>query len=375
MKPIQMVDLVSQYERIKPEIDSALFKAIYGSQYINGPEVKSFQQNLAAYLGVKRVIPCANGTDALQIALMALELPADTEVIVPAFNYVATVEVIALLGFKPVFVDVDEDTFSLLPHQVKAAITPRTKVIMPVHLFGQCAPMNEIMQIAKDHQLWVVEDTAQAIGSVYQKAPYLGCKAGTIGHIGTTSFFPSKNLGCMGDGGAIYTQNEELADRMAMIAGHGQKQKYQYERVGVNSRLDTLQAALLDVKLKYLDQYIDARRRAASYYREHLSKLQDLKLPVESPDSSHVYHQFTITLKSGDRQELIKKLQEKGIPTMIYYPSPLHLQQAYAYLGYSKGSFPVAERLSERVFSLPMHTELDENQLDYICSTIKSILG
>jgi UDP-2-acetamido-2-deoxy-ribo-hexuluronate aminotransferase len=373
MKPIQMVDLVSQYERIKPEIDAALFKAIYGSQYINGPEVKSFQLNLANYLGVKRVIACANGTDALQIALMALELPSDSEVIVPAFNYVATVEVIALLGFKPVFVDVDPDTFSLLPEQVLKAITPKTRVIMPVHLFGQCAPMSEIMSIASRHKLWVVEDTAQAIGSTYQIEPFKDQKAGTIGHIGTTSFFPSKNLGCMGDGGAIYTNDEELADRMAMIAGHGQKQKYQYERVGVNSRLDTLQAALLDVKLRYLDGYITARRKASAYYREQLSSLDRFKLPYEHPRSTHVYHQFTITLLQGERAPLLQQLQEVGIPTMIYYPSPLHLQKAYAYLGYKKGDFPVSEQLSETVFSLPMHTELGEDQLQFICEKMKEL--
>jgi dTDP-4-amino-4,6-dideoxygalactose transaminase len=304
---------------------------------------------------------------------MALELPSDSEVIVPAFNYVATVEVIALLGFKPVFVDVDPDTFSLLPEQVLKAITPKTRVIMPVHLFGQCAPMSEIMSIASRHKLWVVEDTAQAIGSTYQIEPFKDQKAGTIGHIGTTSFFPSKNLGCMGDGGAIYTNDEELADRMAMIAGHGQKQKYQYERVGVNSRLDTLQAALLDVKLRYLDGYIAARRKASAYYREQLSSLDRFKLPYEHPRSTHVYHQFTITLLQGERAPLLQKLQEVGIPTMIYYPSPLHLQKAYAYLGYKKGDFPVSEQLSETVFSLPMHTELGEDQLQFICEKMKEL--
>ncbi|WP_205503279.1 DegT/DnrJ/EryC1/StrS family aminotransferase [Rufibacter psychrotolerans] len=372
MNQLQMVDLKGQYQRLKPQIDAAMQAVVDSTAFINGPQVKTFAQNLAQYLQVNHVIPCANGTDALQIALMALDLPAGGEVIVPAFNYVATAEVIALLGLKPVFVDVLPDTFCIDPAKARAAVTEKTVAIMPVHLFGQCAPMEEIMDLAIAQELFVIEDNAQAIGAQYVDAEGGTSFAGTIGHIGTTSFFPSKNLGCMGDGGAIFTQDEELATTLQQIANHGQHKKYHYSRVGVNSRLDTLQAALLDVKLTQLDDFILRRQKAAAAYDAHFAEVEQTKIPTLAPYSSHVFHQYTLQVPADKRDALKAYLQEKGIPSMVYYPVPLHLHEAYAYLGYKAGDFPVSEELCGKVISLPMHTELTEEQQTYIAEAVVS---
>ncbi|WP_343049813.1 DegT/DnrJ/EryC1/StrS family aminotransferase [Rufibacter quisquiliarum] len=374
MNQLQMVDLKGQYQRLKPQIDAAMQAVVDSTAFINGPQVKEFSQHLAQYLQANHVIPCANGTDALQIALMALDLPAGGEVIVPAFNYVATAEVIALLGLKPVFVDVLPDTFCLDPDRVRAAITDKTVAIMPVHLFGQCAPMEEIMDLAIAQELFVIEDNAQAIGAEYIDAEGGTSFAGTIGHVGTTSFFPSKNLGCMGDGGAIFTQDEELAVVLQQIANHGQHKKYHYSRVGVNSRLDTLQAALLDVKLQHLDDFILRRQKAAMNYDSAFVEVEGIKIPTLAPYSSHVFHQYTVQVSAGKRDALKAHLQEQGIPSMVYYPVPLHLHDAYAYLGYQAGDFPVAEGLCHTVLSLPMHTELTQEQQQYIANAVIEFL-
>lgn len=366
MTPIQMVDLLGQYQQIKPEIDAAIGQVLESTAFINGPEVKMFAQELAAYLHLKHVIPCANGTDALQVAIMALGLPAGSEIIVPAFNYVATAEVIALLGMTPVFVDVEPHFFGIDTTQIEAKISSKTAAIMPVHLFGQCADMEAVLAIAQKHNLYVIEDVAQAIGAKYTFADGSVHTAGSMGHVSTTSFFPSKNLGCMGDGGAIFTNDDTIAAQLQMIANHGQKQKYNYETVGVNSRLDTIQAALLRVKLRYLDQYTQARQQAATYYDDAFAAAQGLKIPARSPQSTHVFHQYTLQVKDGYRDKLKQYLADKQVPSMVYYPSPLHLQKAYAYLGYKEGSMPVAELLCKNVISLPMHTELSAEQLAYI---------
>lgn len=367
---IQMVDLIGQYSKIQNEIDEVVFKVIRSANFINGPEVGSFKNNLESYLGVKKVIPCANGTDALQIAMMALNLKPDDEVIVPAFTYVATAEVIALLGLTPVWVDVDPNTFNIDPALFEAAITAKTKAVVPVHLYGQCAEMENIMNIAKRHNIHVIEDTAQAIGAEYTFSDGRKFKAGTIGDIGCTSFFPSKNLGCFGDGGAIYTNDELLGEKIRMIANHGQAVKYQHSLVGVNSRLDTLQSAILDVKLKYLNQYCEARSNAASVYDNLLDKIGQIQTPVRLKSSSHVFHQYTLIIKDGSRDALKSYLSEKGIPSMIYYPIPMHLQKAYLSKKYTEGSFPISEKLSNSVISLPMHTELDMETLGYISDMI-----
>lgn len=365
-----MVDLFSQYEKIKPEVDKAIQNVIDTSAFINGPDVKAFATELANWLDVKHVIPCANGTDALQIAIMALGIPRGCEIIVPAFNYVATAEVIALLDMVPVFVDVLPGTFGIDPEKAEAAITSKTAAIMPVHLFGQCADMNAILTLANKHNIYVIEDCAQAIGAKYTTSDGNVYSAGTMGHVGTTSFFPSKNLGCMGDGGAIFTNNSSLAGTIQQIANHGQKKKYNYAVVGVNSRLDTLQAALLRVKLRQLDGYIHARVKAAHYYDNAFDKNDNILVPVRNPNSTHVFHQYTIQLLNTDREAVKAKLGELGIPTMVYYPGPLHLQEAYRYLNYGPGSFPIAENLCTQVLSLPMHTELDNEQLAYISHSI-----
>jgi UDP-2-acetamido-2-deoxy-ribo-hexuluronate aminotransferase len=371
MRAIQMVDLFSQYQVIKSEVDAAMQKVIEKSAFINGYAVKEFAYNLAKYVQTKHVIPCANGTDALQIAFSALDLPKDAEFIVPSFNYVAAVEVGVFLGYKPVFVDSLFGTYNVDVSQIEQAITPKTKVIVAVHLFGQCADMEKIMQIAAKHNLYVIEDTAQAIGAKYTNNKGEVKSAGTMGHIGTTSFFPSKNLGCMGDGGAIFTDNDDLAKKMHCIANHGQEVKYTYKMVGINSRLDTLQAAILDVKLKYLDKYTAARQEVANFYDNALKNNDLLHIPQRNLQSSHVFHQYTLQTTSKEkRNEIVAKLAEKQIPTMIYYPSPLHLQEAYQNFGHKKGDFPVAEQLSETVFSLPMHTELSVEQLNYIVENL-----
>ncbi len=369
MKKIQMVDLISQYNHIKEDVDQAVLDVIRSSAYINGPEVKSFQKELEEYLNAKHVIPCANGTDALQIAMMALGLKPGDEVITATFTYVATAEVIALLGLKPVLVDVHPDTFQIEPEKIRGAITAKTKAIVPVHLFGQCAPMEEIMEIAKAHGLYVIEDTAQAIGAEYTFGNGKKAKAGTIGDIGATSFFPSKNLGCFGDGGAIFTQSDELAQKLRMIANHGQSVRYYHDEVGVNSRLDSIQAAILRQKLPHLDQYNARRRRAAEFYNTSFAHEPRLKTPALAENSTHVFHQYTLQLE-GDRQAMIDHLASKNIPAMIYYPVALHMQKAYRDERYKEGDFPVTEQLVNTVFSLPMHTELNDEQLVYITQSV-----
>jgi UDP-2-acetamido-2-deoxy-ribo-hexuluronate aminotransferase len=371
MSKIQMVDLLSQYNKIKSQVDKAIIDVVESSAYINGPELKSFQQELEDYLKVKHVIPCANGTDALQIAMMALGLKPGDEVITATFTYVATAEVIALLGLKPVLVDVDADTFGLNPEQVRASITPKTKAIVPVHLFGQCANMDAIMEIAKEHKLFVVEDTAQAIGASYTFKNGETKMAGTMGDIGTTSFFPSKNLGCYGDGGAIFTNSDHLASEMRMIANHGQSVRYYHDRIGVNSRLDSIQAAILRCKLPHLDAYCDARRAAADFYDKAFAEVPEIKTPVRDAQSTHVFHQYTLQLSEGiGRDELVDYLQAQEIPCMIYYPVALHMQTAYRDDRYTDGSFPVTESLVQSVFSLPMHTELTNEQLTKITTAV-----
>jgi len=369
-RKIQMVDLKTQYEKIKTEVDEAIQTVISNTTFINGPEVKAFAAELESYLAVKHVIPCGNGTDALQIAMMALDLKPGDEVITADFTYVATAEVIALLGLTPVLVDVNPDTFDIDVKAIEKAITPKTKAIVPVHLFGQCADMNSIMTLAKKHNLFVIEDVAQAIGADYTLADGLRKKAGTIGTIGCTSFFPSKNLGCYGDGGAIYTNDEALAKKCRMIANHGQSVQYVHDSIGCNSRLDTIQAAILRVKLKRLDQYAAARNKAASYYDKAFANHPKIKTPVRVKNSTHVFHQYTLQLNGVDRTKLRESLAAKDIPAMIYYPIPLHLQKAYMDPRYKQGDFPVTEKLCESVISLPMHTELDEETLKYITDSV-----
>lgn len=365
-----MVDLKGQYQKIKAEIDTAIQEVINTTSFINGYSVKVFSENLQKYLDVKHVIPCANGTDALQIALMSLGLKSGDEIITADFTFIATVEVVALLGLKLKFVDVDKDTFNLNPKEVEKAITSKTKAIVPVHMFGQAANMEAIMQIAKKHNLHVIEDTAQAIGGDYICADGNTKKLGTIGTIGCTSFFPSKNLGCFGDGGAIFTNDDDLAIKLKQITNHGSKVKYFHDEIGVNSRLDSIQAAILNVKLKYLDKYILERQKAANYYDNAFKNNTKIQVPTRDKKSTHVFHQYTLQLNGIDRDGLKEHLNSKGIPAMIYYPYPLHLQKAYKYLGYKETDFPVTEDLSNRVLSLPMHTELSEKQLKYITETV-----
>ncbi len=370
MKNIQMVDLKSQYEKIKPEVDKGIQEVIDSTTFIKGGKVAEFQKNLEKYLDVKHVIPVGNGTDALQIALMALGLKPGDEVITPVFTFIATAEVVALLGLTPVMVDVDYDTFNLSVESLKKAITPRTKAIVPVHLFGQNAGMEEILEIAKAHNLFVIEDACQSIGSVYTFSDGRKVRSGCIGDIGCTSFFPSKNLGCFGDGGALFTNDDTLAKKIRVIANHGMETRYYHDEVGVNSRLDSIQAAVLDVKLKHLDEYTASRQKAANFYNSAFSSSEKLIVPAVSENSTHVFHQYTLKLKDVDRSELQNFLKEKGIPAMIYYPVPLHLQKAFENAGYKKGDFPVAEELCNCVLSLPMHTELDEDQLKYITTSV-----
>ncbi len=368
-KKIQMVDLIGQYEKIQPEIDKAVLDVIRSSAYINGPEVKAFKAELEAYLGVKHVIPCANGTDALQIAMMALGLKPGDEVITADFTYVATAEVIGLLGLVPVLVDVYPDTFDINIEAIEKAITPKTKAIVPVHLFGQCADMDRLMALAKKHNLFVIEDTAQAIGAEYMSADGKTRKAGTIGDVGCTSFFPSKNLGCFGDGGAIFTNDDDLASKMQMICNHGQSTLYYHDVIGVNSRLDSIQAAILRIKLRHLDEYAAARNAAASFYDKALAHPK-IKTPARAKNSTHVFHQYTLQLDGIDRTKLREFLATKNIPAMIYYPVPLHLQKAYLDPRYQAGDFPVTEKLCASVISLPMHTELDTETLTYITDSV-----
>jgi UDP-2-acetamido-2-deoxy-ribo-hexuluronate aminotransferase len=370
MKKIQMVDLRSQYLHIKPEIDKGIQDVIDSCAFINGPAVKNFQENLEKYLGIKHVIPCANGTDALQVSMMALGLKPGDEVITTSFTFIATAEVIALLQLTPVLVDVDPGTFNIDLKSIEKAITPKTKAIVPVHLFGQCAPMEEIMDLAKKHNLFVIEDNCQAIGSDYIFKDGSKKKAGTIGHIGCTSFFPSKNLGCYGDGGAIFTNDDELAKQIRIIVNHGMVVRYYHDLIGVNSRLDSIQAAILNVKLARLDEYASKRRSAADFYDKAFSGNPKLATPVRYSKSTHVFHQYTLLLKDVDRDALIAHLNSKDIPAMIYYPVPLHLQKAYLDPRYKPGDFPVTEALCASVVSLPMHTELDNEQLNHITSSL-----
>ncbi len=365
-----MVDLKGQYSKIKPEIDSAIQEVIDNTEFINGSAVKNFQKNLEHFLSVKHVIPCANGTDALQIAMQALGLQQGDEVITSDFTFIATVEVIALLGLKPVLADVDPDTFLLTPENIEKLITPKTKAIVPVHLFGQCCDMEKIMDIAKKYNLFVIEDAAQAIGADFTFSNGKVQKAGTIGHVGCTSFFPSKNLGCFGDGGALFTNDDEIAAMLRSVANHGMKVRYYHDHIGVNSRLDTIQAAILNVKLKYLDEYNAARQKAAAFYDNAFKDNSKIQTPVRVGNSNHIFHQYTLVAKGVDRDALKSQLQEKGIPAMVYYPVPMHLQNAYKYLGYKENDFPVSENLCKIVISLPMHTELDKEQLEYISKTI-----
>jgi len=375
MKNIQMVDLKSQYEKIWEEVNAGIQEVIDTTAFIKGGKVNEFQRNLETYLNVKHVIPVANGTDALQIALMTLGLKPGDEVITPTFTFIATAEVVALLGLTPVVVDVDFDTFNISIESLKKAITPKTKAIVPVHLFGQNADMEAILAIAKEHNLFVVEDACQSIGSVYTFSDGRSVQSGCMGDIGCTSFFPSKNLGCFGDGGAIFTNNDELAAKMRAIANHGMVVRYYHDMVGVNSRLDSIQAAVLDVKLKFLDTYCANRLAAADYYDTAFAVTDKLITPARSPKSTHVFHQYTLKLNGVDRAALIKYLSDKGIPAMIYYPVPLHLQKAYQDSRYNAGDFPIAEKLSECVMSLPMHTELTEDQLEYIAKSVLEYLA
>ncbi len=374
MRPIQMVDLKQQYAKIKNDIDTAIHDVLDSAAFINGKAVTDFAANLSQYLDVKHVIPCANGTDALQIAMMALELEPGCEVITPSFTYIATTEVVALLRLKPVFAEVDAKTFCLDPADLEKKISAKTKAIVPVHLYGQAAPMEEIMRIAEKHNLCVIEDNAQAIGSSYT---YNGVKkkTGTIGTIGATSFFPSKNLGCYGDGGAIFTNDDALANKLKMIANHGQSKRYYHDVVGCNSRLDSVQAAVLNIKLKHLDNYIAARRRAADHYDQAFAGHPKITRPHRAPYSHHVFHQYTLLLEGADRNGLNEFLASKKIPSMIYYPVPAHRQQMFASFGSASQHLPVTDWLTERVISLPMHTELDDEQLQYISSSVLEFLN
>ena len=375
MRTIEMVDLKSQYAKIKSEIDSKIAEILSSAAFINAPVVQEFQHSLEAYLGVKHVIPCGNGTDALQLALMALGLQRGDEVITVPFTFMATAEVIVLLGLTPVFVDVEYDTFNMDVSQLEAAITPRTKAILPVHLFGQCCNMEAILNIAKKHNLHVVEDACQSIGATVTFSNGTVKHAGTMGDVGCTSFFPSKNLGCYGDGGAIFTNDDVLAQRLRALANHGMTTRYVHDMIGVNSRLDSLQAAILSVKLKYLDEYSAARQAAAAYYNQALSDHKNIEIPTVKPFTSHVYHQYTLKLKNIDRQSVIDNMRANGIPVMVYYPVPLHRQKAFASFALSAGSYPIAETLSQCVLSLPMHSELDCEQLDYVVRKLVAMIN
>ncbi|KAB1153906.1 DegT/DnrJ/EryC1/StrS family aminotransferase [Tenacibaculum aiptasiae] len=375
MKKIQMVDLQSQYQNIKDVVDASIQEVLNSSAYINGPYVKEFQADLEKYLGVKHVIPCANGTDALQIAMMGLGLEQGDEVITADFTFAATVEVIGLLKLTPVLVDVEPDTFNMDIEALKKAITPKTKAIVPVHLFGQCANMEAVLAVAKEHNLFVIEDNAQAIGADYTFSDGTKKKAGTMGNVGTTSFFPSKNLGCYGDGGAIFTNDDELAHTLRGMVNHGMYKRYYHDVIGVNSRLDSVQAAVLKAKLPLLDSYCDARRKAAMYYTEAFATNANIITPAISVFSTHVFHQYTLRITNGKRDELHQHLLENNIPNAIYYPVPLHAQKAYQDDRYNEDDFTITNQLIDEVISLPMHTELSEEQLSFITKTVNEFVG
>lgn len=380
MRPIQMVDTKNQYHKIKPEIDNAVLQVMESSAFINGKIVQDFAAHLSSYLDVKHTIPCANGTDALQVAMMALDLQPGDEVITPSFTYIATTEVIALLRLTPVFVEVDPKTFCMDPAALEKAITPRTKAIVPVHLYGHAAPMEEIMAIAAKHNLYVIEDNAQAIGCDYTFSTGKKKKTGSIGHIGTTSFYPSKNLGAFGDGGAIFTNDDALAVKLKMIANHGQSKRYYHDLVGCNSRLDSVQAAILDIKLKHLDEYIIARRKAADFYDKAFAGNKNIITPFRAPYSYHVFHQYTLQLDGINnpakvRDALNEFLAKNSIPSMIYYPVPGHRQKVFEQFSAKTLQMPITDWLTERVISLPMHTELDDDQLAFISSKVLEFIN
>ncbi len=372
MKKIEMVDLRSQYERLKADLDNAVAGVISSTDFIKGPDVRLFEEELQRYLAVRNVIACGNGTDALQIAMMALGLRPGDEVITTNFTFIATVEVIELLGLKAVLVDPDPNTFNITVEAIENAITPHTKAIVPVHLFGQCADMEPIIDLSRRHGLHIIEDVAQATGAEYRFSDGTVKKAGTMGTIGCTSFFPSKNLGCYGDGGALFTDNDELAALIRSITNHGMKVRYYHDTVGVNSRLDTIQAAVLRVKLRHLDAFNEARQKAAAHYDRELSGIHGIIIPMRAPCSSHIFHQYTLRIDGDERNNLRECLENEGIPSMIYYPVPLHMQKAYAHLGYGPEDFPVTTMLTGEVLSLPMHTEIDSEQLEYITGCIKA---
>jgi dTDP-4-amino-4,6-dideoxygalactose transaminase len=379
MRLVQMVDTKTQYQKIKAEVDSAVVQVMESSAFINGKPVQDFAANLSSYLGIKHTIPCGNGTDALQIAMMALNLQPGDEVITPSFTYIATTEVIALLRLTPVFAEVDPKTFCIDPAELEKMITPKTKAIVPVHLYGQAAPMEEIMAIAKKHNLFVIEDNAQAIGCDYHFSDGTKKKTGTIGHIGATSFYPSKNLGAFGDGGAIFTNDDALAVKLKMIANHGQSRRYYHDVVGCNSRLDTIQAAILDIKLKHLDEYNAARRSAADYYDKAFANHPKIKIPFRAAYSKHVFHQYTLLLEDGSNSSKLRAglndfLASHKIPSMIYYPVPGHRQKMFEHFGANSQVMPVTDWLTERVISLPVHTELDEEQLQFITTKVLDYL-
>ncbi|MFT2008817.1 DegT/DnrJ/EryC1/StrS family aminotransferase [Pontibacter sp. 13R65] len=371
---IQMVDLQSQYQTLKKEIDAAISNVIETAGFINGPEVDQFAREFAAYNQAPHAVTCANGTDALQLAFMALELKPGDEVIVPSFTYVATAEAIALLGLTPVFADVDPDLFMLTAASIEKKITPKTKAIVPVHLFGQCAEMENILLLAQAHNLYVIEDTAQAVGAVYTFSDGTSKKAGTMGHIGTFSFFPSKNLGCYGDGGALLTNDTRLAERLQILANHGQRTRYYHELIGINSRLDGIQAAILRVKLPHLNSFCASRNKSASFYDAAFCNLDGICIPKRSERSSHVFHQYTLKCTGINRDNLRAHLQKKGIPTMVYYPLPIHQQKAYTHFVQDSTGYPVSEQLSSQVLSLPIHSEQTEDHLSYIASVIREYL-
>lgn len=366
MRKIEMVDLKAQYNKLEGEIDRAIKGVLESSAFIKGPDVKLFEEELKNYMEVKHVISCGNGTDALQLAMMALNLKPGDEVITTNFTFIATVEVVALLGLKPVIVDPEPGSFNISVDAVKKAITPRTRAIVPVHLFGQCADMEQLLRLAGKHNLYIIEDAAQATGADYIFSDGTTKKAGTIGTTGTTSFFPSKNLGCYGDGGALYTNDDAIAAKLRSIANHGMKERYHYNDVGINSRLDTVQAAILRVKLKHLDEFNAARRSVADAYDEAFRLCDLIEIPERVKFSSHIFHQYTIRVRNGKRDGLKKYLEQHGIPSMIYYPGPLHLQEAYRYLGYTEKDFPVTSELCRQVLSLPMHPDMEKEQIEHI---------
>jgi UDP-2-acetamido-2-deoxy-ribo-hexuluronate aminotransferase len=370
MRAIQMVDLKAQYEKLKPDIDSAIKSVIESTAFVKGPAVVSFERELHQFLGVNHVVACANGTDALQIALMALNLKPGDEVITSNFSFIAALEVIALLGLRPVLVDPDPDTFNITADAIRKVITPRTKAVVPVHLFGQCSDMGSIMKLATEHNLFIIEDSAQATGTDFIGSDGKCLKAGTMGIIGTTSFFPSKNLGCYGDGGALFTNDDNIAVKLRSIANHGMKVKYHHDDIGINSRLDTIQASILSVKLKHLDQFNLRRKEIANLYDEAFAGCPFLALPGRVGYSTHIFHQYTLRVRNGKRDELKKFLESAGIPSMIYYPVPLHIQEAYHYLGYGENDFPVSTQLCREVISLPMHPDMEPDQLDHITLSV-----